>query len=126
MTLRPWDLETIVTYADDNYLGSENANIILAKQEIKRKINVITKWLTGSGLKINDQKTEICIFHRKELIKEEIEINNIKLETTNQMNILGMIFDSNLSWDHQYNNAIKEANHNLYQESPLRSLPNYA
>ena len=30
------------------------------------------------------------------------------------MNILGLIFDRNLSWDKQYNNAIKDANHNLY------------
>ena len=27
---------------------------------------------------------------------------------------MGMIFDSNLTWDQQYNQAIKEANHNLY------------
>ena len=52
--IRPlYDLEIITTYADDNYLGSENYNLNLAKLEIKRKINITTKWLCGSGLKIN-------------------------------------------------------------------------
>ena len=57
-----YDIEPITTYADDNYLGSENPNFMLAISEIKRKIISVTNWLTGSGMKINDQKTEICIF----------------------------------------------------------------
>ena len=32
----------------------------------------------------------------------------------NQITILGITFDSNLTWDAQYTSAIKEANHNLY------------
>ena len=102
------------TVQDDNYLGAENENLILSINEIKRKIISVTNWLSGSGLKINDQKTEICIFHRREQISLNISINNTEIQTSNKINILGMIFDSNLSWDHQYNHAIKEANHNLY------------
>ena len=56
-----YDLETITTYADDNYLGAENENLILAKTEIIKKIHIATQWLTGSGLKINESKTEICL-----------------------------------------------------------------
>ena len=36
------------------------------------------------------------------------------IPTTTQIKILGMIVDSNMSWDNQYDHAIKEANHNLY------------
>ena len=65
-------------------------------------------------MKINDQKTEICIFHRKEKLSLSIIINNNEIRTTNCMTILGIIFDSNLAWDLQYNHSIREANHNLY------------
>ena len=74
----------------------------------------MSNWLTKSGLKINDQKTEICIFHRNEKSSLTIYINDNEIKTTNQMMILGIIFDSNLTWDLQYTQAIKDANHNLY------------
>ena len=43
-----------------------------------------------------------------------IEINGTKIESSNQINILGIIFDSNTKWEQQYDNAVKEANQNLY------------
>ena len=113
--IRPiYDLEDLITYADDNYLGTENTFLSIALAETKRKIVAVSCWLKKSGLKINDQKTEICIFHRKEKASATIKINNNDIKTSNQITILGIIFDSNLTWDLQYNNAIKEANHNLY------------
>ena len=82
--------------------------------DTKLKITKVSKWLTQSGLKINDLKTEICIFHRKEKTTATITINNIEIKSSNQITILGLVFDSNLTWDLQYNKAIKEANQNLY------------
>ena len=38
-----------------------------------------------------------------------ININNNELKTSNQITILGLTFNSNLTWDPQYKNAIKEA-----------------
>ena len=35
-----------------------------------------------SGLKINDKKTEICIFHKKEARAKEIIINHDTLKTS--------------------------------------------
>ena len=113
-------LQTDKKHIDTN---AQNKIITNAIDEIKNKINRVSSWLTGSGLKINDQKTEICIFHRKEKLSLTIIINNNEIRTTNHMTILGIIFDSNLAWDLQYNHSIREANHNL--TSPLRSLPKH-
>ena len=71
-------------------------------------------WLTQSGLKINEKKTEICIFHRTITVKRIMVISNTPITTTNSINILGIIFDSNLNWNKQYNNAISDANQNLH------------
>ena len=70
--------------------------------------------MTSSGLKINESKTEICIFHRQQLITKNITINNTVIKTKNTINILGILFDSQLRWNDQYSKAIKEANANLY------------
>ena len=67
-----------------------------------------------SGLKINENKTEVCIFHRNTEISIEIIINNANIKTSNTINILGIQFDSCLKWNMQYSKAIKEANSNLY------------
>ena len=32
---------------------------------MEKSLEAITKWLKKSGLKVNDNKTEICLFHRK-------------------------------------------------------------
>ena len=70
--------------------------------------------MTQSGLKINDRKTDLCIFHRRSLETRTMVINGTEIKSSNQINILGMIFDSNLKWEQQYDQAIKSVNHNLY------------
>ena len=70
--------------------------------------------MTASGLKINEAKTEICIFHRNIEISINVTLNNMQIASKNTINILGIIFDSQLKWNEQYSKAIKEANMNLY------------
>ena len=58
--IRPiYNIEDLTTYADDNYLGAENRILLNAIDEIKRKITRVSDWLTNSGLKINEKKTDI-------------------------------------------------------------------
>ena len=70
--------------------------------------------MAASGLKINEAKTEICIFHRNNLIVVNVNLNNKIIKTMNTINILGILFDSQLKWNEQYVKTIKEANMNLY------------
>ena len=70
--------------------------------------------MTKSGLKINEKKTDLCIFHRRNLKKITLKINGTNIESSNQVKILGIIFDSNMKWEQQYESAIKEANQNLH------------
>ena len=86
----------------------------IALNETKSKIIKITEWMRQSGLKINEQKTEICIFHRKKQEIHTLEINNSLITTLGTINILGIIFDSNLNWNNQYHHAISDANQNLH------------
>ena len=53
--IRPiYEIEALITYADDNYLGIANNNLDLALEQTKMKIGRVTDWLTNSGLKINE------------------------------------------------------------------------
>ena len=66
-----------------------------AVQNVVDKTERIIKWMTMSGLKINENKTEVCIFHRCTEISIEIIINNANIKTSNTINILGIQFDLN-------------------------------
>ena len=51
-----------------------------------------------SGLKFNVEKTEVCIFHRRNLIKSNFELKRVRTMMKNTINKLGITFDSRLRW----------------------------
>ena len=73
-------------------------------------LTLITKWLTGSGLKVNEQKTELCLFYRKDTPQIEIIINNSTIKSETVMNVLGVLFDSKLTWSNHVSKQINKAN----------------
>ena len=66
--------------------------------EMENKIKINTKWLTDSGLQVNEAKTELCHFYSNDTPPVEIRVNNIVIKSKDTMNVLGVIFDSKLSW----------------------------
>ena len=75
-----------------------------------------------SGLKVNEAKTEICLFSRTNMPPVLIKISNQEVETKNQINVLGIIFDSNLKWGPQVTSTLKKANKAL---NAIRLIKNY-
>ena len=53
---------------------SEDVETAIAN--VKRKMENALKWLVVSGLKINVDKTEICIFHGRNEITRTLTLNN--------------------------------------------------
>jgi hypothetical protein len=71
------------------------------------------KWLKDSGLKVNQAKTEVCIFHRHNTATVNTEIVDIAVASKNQINILGVIFDSKSCWATLWNKTIAKTNRAL-------------
>ena len=67
-------------------MGAEHEIMETAVQNVIDKTERIIKWMTMSGLKINENKTEVCIFHRNTEISIEIIINNANIKTSNTIN----------------------------------------
>ena len=112
--IRPlYDFEKLTTFADDNYIIERNNNKKIALEELGRRLEKIIKWLKDSGLKVNESKTELCIFHRKNNTEGTLTVDNIVVTSKNEMNVLGLTFDSRLSWAPQVSRAIKSANTSL-------------
>ena len=65
---------------------------------MKQTLENITKWLKDSELTVNDQKTELCLFNKRDIHSETLTINNFDLVSKSQISILRVIFDSKLQW----------------------------
>jgi phosphoribosylformimino-5-aminoimidazole carboxamide ribonucleotide (ProFAR) isomerase len=72
-------------------------------------LNLIIKWLQGWGLKVNQSKTEICVFHCNYNILTNIEADGELEGLKSSINVLGKKFDSRLQWTVQVSTSIKKA-----------------
>ena len=59
-----------------------------------------------SGLKVNDDKTEICQYQGNALIT----ISGVTVQCKTNMNVLRVIFDSKLNWNNQIPSTINKTN----------------
>ena len=120
-----FDLEKLSNYADDNYIVRCSTNITELIIDMKKSLETITKWLKDSGLKVNEIKTEMCVFHRNEVKKVTFELNGTVIKSTPQIGVLGVIFDSKLKWTEQVSNVIKKirkgVQRNQNNQEPFRS-----
>ena len=118
------DLAKITLFADDNYVivwNKHRGDLII---EMTAKLSLIIKWFKDSGLKVNESKTELCLFHRKDQLPIEIDINNTKLISKNSINVLGITFDSKMNWQNQIENVITKAKKALHAIKLVRKYFN--
>ena len=80
----------------------------------------ISNWLKDSGLKINENKTELCLFHRNDHAPITITINNTNITSKPSMNVLGVQFDSKLSWSNHVNKTINKAKRTFHAINLIR------
>ena len=115
-----FDLIELFNFADDNFSLTQNKNLQLARVELTEKLQTAIKWLTDSGMKVNDNKTELCKFHKTDITPVEIVLNNVTIKSQNSMNVLGVEFDSKLNWTPHVNKTIIKANKTLYAIKLIR------
>ena len=72
-----YDISKLSNFADDNFALTQNKNKITCVSNMETKLKVIIKWFKGSGLKVSEAKTEICMFHRIDTTQVEIDVCNI-------------------------------------------------
>ena len=104
-----WDIEPMICYADDNFPTETDKCKIVLKQKIESKLDSIATWLTQSGLKVNEEKTDLCIFHKNDSRPFTINLKGKQITSKPSMNVLGITFDAKLHWDNQVCLAITKS-----------------
>ena len=71
------------------------------------KLGRLMDWLRDSGMRVNESKTDLCLFHRGDTTPISISINGVNLTSNKTIKILVVIFDSKLTWADHISHAIK-------------------
>jgi hypothetical protein len=100
-------------FADDNYIIRRGKQLSVLVNQMGLALEIIIKWLRQSGLKVNDAKTEICLFYRKDTPPINIVINGNEITSAKSINVLGVTFDSKLNWQTHVQNAVKKSSKSL-------------
>lgn len=108
-----FDLTSCVTYADDNFSIEVSNTLDETIGKVKLKAEFLATWLKDSGLKVNSDKTEFCIFHRNDISTKTIDILGNKISSKNTIKILGVTFDSKLNWSTHVNESILKSKKTL-------------
>ena len=121
-----FDLTNITNFADDNFVVAWNKSLAALIDDMERNLEMIIKWLRDSGLQVNEDKTEVCLFHRNDQPTTTIRILGNSVKTKREMNVLGVLFDSKLSWGPHVAQAICKANKSLYAIRTIKKFFNLA
>ena len=64
-----FDQEDLFAFADDTFILRMGTNVSFAVNKMEVSIAAIIKWMRQSGLKINENKSEVCTFYKHELVQ---------------------------------------------------------
>ena len=119
-----FDLTELFTFADDNFSLAISNDKHQATLMITEKLTLITKWLKDSGLSVNERKTEACAFYHKHTPNVEIVLNDVTIKSEKTMNVLGVLFDSTLSWSSHISQTITKSKRALHAIKLIRKYFN--
>ena len=105
-----FEIENLTCFADDKFALAENKDKSLVKFLIQKKLERVIDWLSKSGMKVNEAKTDLCLFYKLDTTPISILLNGQTITSNNKINVLGVIFDSKMQWTEQVAQTLNKAN----------------
>ena len=105
-----FDLESLTCFADDKYALAMNKDKEEVVALIQIKLENVVKWLVDSGMKVNEAKTDLCLFYKQDTTPITFLLNGKQITSNSKINVLGVIFDSKLQWIDHVALTLKKAN----------------
>jgi hypothetical protein len=77
---------------------------------VKKELETFTKLLKDLGFKVNESKTELVLFYRKDFRPITLSINGTQIVSASSMNVLGVLFHSSLQCAQHVGSRVSKAN----------------
>jgi hypothetical protein len=100
-------------FADNTFFSRSYRYLSELIINMEWSIEVITKWLKQSGLKVYQTKTDACLFYKHNVIPIILNVGDAFIFTKMSINVLGVVFDSKLKWDVHISKVCNIANRSL-------------
>ena len=104
-----FDIVPMLAFADDSYRVEINKNKTDLVKNMEKSLEATTKWLKKSGLKVNNEKTDMCLFYKHDTIPVNIMVGDQSIKSKREINVLGVTFDSKLQWASHVSKAIAKS-----------------
>ena len=88
-------------FADDTNISFSSKDLDVIQKTINDELKYVSEWLVANRLALNTEKTNYIVFHSpkhrpyKQII---IHFDNEIIHNKNYIRYLGILIDSNLSW----------------------------
>ena len=101
-------------FADDtqNQFWSKSLSELIDEAEEKMAMQI--KWLKDSGMVSNVSKTEAAIFYKNDLHTIKIHLGEEEIEVKKNIKLLGVIFDTKLTWSNHIALATAKATRTMH------------
>jgi hypothetical protein len=109
-----FELQNIVAYADDTYTVTSSRSKGNLVTNIGVALTAISLWFQSSGLKVNEEKTELAIFYKDNCNPEDVLINGTIIRTKGTIKVLGITMDTTLTWNEHINNAVSNVQSKIH------------
>ena len=77
---------------------------------MEKKLKRVETWFNKSGMRVNDAKTCLSLFHNRDTAPIEIRLNDAIIRSEKTINVLGVLFDQKLQWSDQVAHTILKSN----------------
>jgi hypothetical protein len=94
----------IVIYADDAYVVCSADSMSNLAELVENTMKVHVQWLRRRGMIVNADKTELMVFQSAEELV--VNVDDVVIKSKPTMKVLGLEFDSFLTWAPQLNKAM--------------------
>jgi hypothetical protein len=108
-----FDIDFFLSFTDDTFILKTNICKRTLIEDMEKSLESLTKWLKISGLKVNNNKTELCLFYKNNIAPITITLDGVTINSANNINVLEVLFDVKLSWTPHIYNTIAKASKSL-------------
>ena len=112
----------ICNFADDNTLFSFGERLTEIKENLVSDTNSILNWFRLNSLKANSGKFQFMILGDKSHHKHMLKINSIKVEASDDILLLGITIDKNLTFKQHIENLCQKAQYKLHALRRIRKF----
>ena len=103
----------IGNFADDNTIFASGSSDDEIKAKLKCSLEAVGSWFSQNGLQLNADKCKLIVFGKPGSDTMSLRFNGETLQETSSVKLLGIVFDSGLTFKSHVNSLAKKANAKL-------------